>query len=181
MGTRGTNTSSCPASTSSSTIGKVISKLSQSNQSVKQLIFGDGTNDLNNLIFQTQSQQSPMADTPIEQGDEQEQDPLDGQQHTDPTGNQTLSHAGQIDGQNTRPSGQAPRSSAAGQESQSPAERAAAARNQGRTQSEDQFPMPPPRTGTPRAPTQGPLGESVQPRCRGNPPIGSLSNNCSPG
>ena len=87
----------------------------------------------------------------MEQVDEQDQDPLDGQQHTKPTGNQTKTQDGQRDGQNTLPSGKAPGSSAAGQESQSPVERAAAERHPGRAQSEDQFPVPPSRTGTPQA------------------------------
>ena len=162
MGTRGTSTPSCPASTSS-TIRTVISKLSQFNSSVKQLMFkmpvvdvdapaeSDSTNDLININFQTQSLQRPMGDTPTEQGDEQDQDPLDRQQHTNPAGNQTPAQKGQGDGQNTTHSGQAPMSSAAGQASQSPAERAAASRHPGRAQPEDQFPVPPARTGTPQA------------------------------
>ena len=96
----------------------------------------------------------------MEQVDEQDQDPLDGHQHTKPTGHQIKTQDGQRDGQNTLPSGKAPGSSAAGQESQSPVERAAAERHPGSAQSEDQFPMPPSRTGTlqakPSVPATGP-------------------------
>ena len=116
---------------------------------------GDGNTILNKLNFQTHSQEVPMADNPIEQGVEHELDPLDGQQHTDPVGNQTPVQ-GQIDGQNNTTSRQVTRSPVAGQESQSPAGRPAAARNPGRTQPEDQFLRPPSRTGTTRPPTTGP-------------------------
>ena len=87
----------------------------------------------------------------MEQGDDQDQDPLDGQQPTHPQGNQTPAQDGQGGGQHATPSGQAPPSSAAGQLSQSPAALAAAARHQGREQPVDQFPVPPTKTGTQQA------------------------------
>ena len=74
----------CQASTRS-TINTVISKLSKINPAVKQILFkmlvvdvdapadGDGTNDLTQLKFQTP--QSSMSDMPMEQGDDQDQDP----------------------------------------------------------------------------------------------------------
>ena len=52
---------------------------------------GNGTKDLNNLNFQTQSQDIPMADDPMEEGEEHEIEPpgWPGQQHADPLGQQT--------------------------------------------------------------------------------------------
>ena len=73
---------------------------------------GEGMNDLTKLKFQTQTLQSSMADMPMDHGDDQDQDPLDGQQPTNPYGNQTPAQDGQGGGKNTKPSGRAPPSSA---------------------------------------------------------------------
>ena len=57
---------------------------------------GDGTNNLTTINFQIQNLQSCMGDTPMEQEDDQDQDPLDGQQHTNPPGNQTPAQDGHL-------------------------------------------------------------------------------------
>ena len=89
-GPSGASTPSGPASTSDSNIGKVTPSSNQYNPTVKQITFkmnvgnsdandqGDGTKVLNNLNFQTQCQDIPMADDTMEDGEEYEIDPVRG-------------------------------------------------------------------------------------------------------
>ena len=164
-GPSGTGKPSGPTSTTGNNIGKVTPTSNHNNPIVTKITFkmnvgnsdakahGDVKKVLNNQIFQTLGQDIPMVDDLIEEGEKHEIDPLGGQQHIDPPGQQTPAQ-GQGVGQN--PSSQVPRSPAVGHGGQSPAEWAAAVRNPGTSQQEDQFPRSPARTGTPRPPTSGP-------------------------